>query len=29
MDAWLRRDPIQTFRERLIRDYGIADEATL
>jgi 2-oxoisovalerate dehydrogenase E1 component len=29
MDVWLRRDPIQTFRERLIRDYGIADEATL
>lgn len=29
LDAWLRRDPIETFRQRLIRDYGVADDATL
>lgn len=29
LDAWIRRDPIQTFREKLIREYGVADEAAL
>jgi 2-oxoisovalerate dehydrogenase E1 component len=29
LDAWLRRDPIETFREKLIRDYGVADAETL
>jgi 2-oxoisovalerate dehydrogenase E1 component len=29
LDSWLLRDPIQTFRERLISEYGIADEAAL
>jgi 2-oxoisovalerate dehydrogenase E1 component len=29
MDAWVRRDPINTFRDRLLRDYGVADEAAL
>jgi len=29
LDAWLRRDPIETFREKLICDYGVADAETL
>ena len=29
LDAWLRRDPIETFREKLIHDYGVADAETL
>lgn len=29
LDAWVRRDPIETFREKLIREYGAADAETL
>ena len=29
LDAWIKRDPIDMFRKRLIEDYGIADEETL
>lgn len=29
VDAWIRRDPIDMFRKRLVQDYGLADEAEL
>jgi len=29
LDSWVRRDPIETFRERLITDFGAADAKTL
>ncbi|QIG52260.1 dehydrogenase [Nordella sp. HKS 07] len=29
LDAWIRRDPIDMFRQRLIGEYGIADAETL
>ena len=29
LDSWVRRDPIETFRERLIRDYEAADAKKL
>lgn len=29
LDAWIKRDPIDMFRKKLIEDYGIADAAAL
>lgn len=29
IDAWVKRDPIEMFRNRIVRDYGIATEAEL
>jgi 2-oxoisovalerate dehydrogenase E1 component len=29
LDAWIKRDPVDMFRKRLIEDYGVADAETL